>query len=71
MSDLAFRRHILVQSLILIEFLLSLTPKAKSKISPESKNKAAMYSFEFLDDEVCIFLAFLKVVFLHMYACNL
>jgi THO complex subunit 1 len=30
--DLAFRRHILVQSLIMLDFLLSLTPTAKSKI---------------------------------------
>jgi THO complex subunit 1 len=30
--DLAFRRHILVQSLIMLDFLLSLTPTAKSKV---------------------------------------
>ncbi|KAK6422318.1 hypothetical protein LTR95_016688, partial [Oleoguttula sp. CCFEE 5521] len=32
LSDLAFQRHIFVQALILIEFLLSLTEKAKLKI---------------------------------------
>lgn len=31
LSDLAFQRHILVQALILIDFLLSLTEKAKKK----------------------------------------
>jgi hypothetical protein len=31
LSDLAFQRHILVQALILLDFLLALTEKAKSK----------------------------------------
>ncbi|KAH0565656.1 hypothetical protein GP486_000946 [Trichoglossum hirsutum] len=44
-SELAFRRHILVQALILIDFLLSLTPKAKEKLSDlVSSNRAVLYS---------------------------
>ncbi|KAI9764697.1 MAG: hypothetical protein M1840_008089 [Geoglossum simile] len=44
-SELAFRRHILVQALILIDFLLSLTPKAKEKLSDlVSQNRAVLYS---------------------------
>ncbi|KAH0542175.1 hypothetical protein FGG08_003396 [Glutinoglossum americanum] len=43
-SELAFRRHILVQALILIDFLLSLTPKAKEKLSDlVSQNRAVLY----------------------------
>ncbi|KIW08110.1 uncharacterized protein PV09_01047 [Verruconis gallopava] len=33
LSDLAFQRHILVQALILLDFLLSLTEKSKKKLS--------------------------------------
>ncbi|KAI9889609.1 MAG: hypothetical protein M1814_005117 [Vezdaea aestivalis] len=44
-SDLAFRRHVMVQSLILIDFLLSLTTEAKAKnediVAP---NKPILYS---------------------------
>ncbi|KAG9957610.1 nuclear matrix protein, partial [Aureobasidium melanogenum] len=51
LSDLAFQRHILVQGLILIDFLLSLTEKAKKKwtdvekANPKSANKGLLYSF--------------------------
>lgn len=48
-SDLAFRRHILVQALIIVDFLLGLTPKAKKKLENAS-NKSVLYSFT-LDDE--------------------
>ena len=48
-SDLAFRRHILVQALILVDFLLSLTPKAKKKLEHTS-NKSVLYSYT-LNDE--------------------
>ena len=48
-SDLAFRRHILVQALILLDFLLSLTPKAKKKLENTS-NKSVLYAYSF-DDE--------------------
>jgi THO complex subunit 1 len=43
-SDLAFQRHILVQALILVDFLLSLTPKAKKKLDHTS-NKSVLYSY--------------------------
>ncbi|GAB7350632.1 hypothetical protein MBLNU459_g1195t1 [Dothideomycetes sp. NU459] len=51
LSDLAFQRHILVQGLILIDFLLSLTEAAKKKwadierTNPKSANKTLLYSF--------------------------
>lgn len=48
-SDLAFRRHILVQALILVDFLLSLTPKAKKKLG-QTSNKSVLYAYT-LDEE--------------------
>lgn len=51
-SDLAFRRHILVQALILVDFLLSLTPKAKKKLEG-STNKSVLYSYTLSEDDVC------------------
>lgn len=46
LSDLAFQRHILLQALILIDFLLSLTEKAKKKLaSVEHPNKSMLYDF--------------------------
>ncbi|KAK7751498.1 hypothetical protein SLS62_006583 [Diatrype stigma] len=51
-SDLYFRRHILIQALIIIEFLLSLTPLAKSKLaSIKQPNKAVVYNEHVLSDE--------------------
>ncbi|KAL8790779.1 MAG: hypothetical protein Q9213_000403 [Squamulea squamosa] len=50
-SDLAFRRHILVQGLILIDFLLSLTPKAKKKLEKTS-NKSVLYNYTLPDEEI-------------------
>ncbi|KAK4956556.1 hypothetical protein LTR10_006083 [Elasticomyces elasticus] len=45
LSDLAFQRHITVQALILIDFLLSLTEKAKKKLAAlDSSNKSMLYS---------------------------
>lgn len=52
-NDVAFRRHILVQSLILLDFLLSLTPNAKAKLS-DSTNKSVLYSYVLSDDDVSI-----------------
>ncbi|KAL8993612.1 MAG: hypothetical protein Q9169_006215 [Polycauliona sp. 2 TL-2023] len=49
-SDLAFRRHILVQGLILVDFLLSLTPKAKKKLENTS-NKSVLYSYTLPEEE--------------------
>lgn len=48
-SDLAFQRHILVQALILVDFLLSLTLKAKKKLDHTS-NKSVLYNYT-LDEE--------------------
>lgn len=48
--DVAFRRHILVQALIILDFLLSLTPTAKLKMS-DSMNKAVLYSFTLSDED--------------------
>ncbi|KAJ8107750.1 hypothetical protein OPT61_g8650 [Boeremia exigua] len=45
LSDLAFQRHILVQALILIDFLLTLTEKAKSKPLYQNAQKAMQYNF--------------------------
>ncbi|KAI6835554.1 nuclear matrix protein [Hortaea werneckii] len=49
LSDLAFQRHIMVQALILIDFLLSLTEQAKKKLkdvrdSP-NPNRSVLYGF--------------------------
>ncbi|KAL8843016.1 MAG: hypothetical protein Q9176_002319 [Flavoplaca citrina] len=49
-SDLAFRRHILVQGLILVDFLLSLTPKAKKKLENAS-NKSVLYNYTLPEEE--------------------
>ncbi|KAI9786179.1 MAG: hypothetical protein M1839_007589 [Geoglossum umbratile] len=55
-SELAFRRHILVQALILIDFLLSLTPKAKEKLSDlVSQNRAVLYSHTLSPEDVSNF----------------
>lgn len=43
-SDTAFRRHVLVQALILIDFMLSLTPKAKARLA-DATNKSVLYGF--------------------------
>ncbi|KAL8715036.1 MAG: hypothetical protein Q9220_000993 [cf. Caloplaca sp. 1 TL-2023] len=49
-SDLAFRRHILVQALILVDFLLSLTPRAKKKLQ-QTSNKSVLYSYNLAEDD--------------------
>ncbi|KAE8144410.1 THO complex subunit 1 transcription elongation factor-domain-containing protein [Aspergillus avenaceus] len=43
-NDTAFRRHVLVQALILLDFMLSLTPMAKTKIA-DLTNKSVLYGF--------------------------
>lgn len=52
LSDLAFQRHIMVQALILIDFLLSLTEKAKKKLASTkvATNRSMLYDFT-LDKE--------------------
>ncbi|PQE22233.1 guanylate kinase protein [Rutstroemia sp. NJR-2017a WRK4] len=53
-SDLSFRRHILVQILIIMDFLLSLSSKAKEKLAkalPDNPNKSVMYADQTLSEE--------------------
>ncbi|KAL8774527.1 MAG: hypothetical protein Q9209_000900 [Squamulea sp. 1 TL-2023] len=50
-SDLAFRRHVLVQGLILVDFILSLTPKAKKKLE-NTPNKSVLYNYTLPDEEI-------------------
>ncbi|KAK0646106.1 THO complex subunit 1 transcription elongation factor-domain-containing protein [Cercophora newfieldiana] len=51
-SDVAFRRNILVQALIVMDFLLGLSPAAKEKLSSILiPNKSVMYSDHKLSDE--------------------
>ncbi|PYI12070.1 THO complex subunit Tho1 [Aspergillus sclerotiicarbonarius CBS 121057] len=49
-NDTAFRRHVLVQALILLDFMLSLTPKAKAKLA-DLTNKSVLYGFVLNDDD--------------------
>ncbi|EPE06164.1 guanylate kinase [Ophiostoma piceae UAMH 11346] len=51
-SDLTFRRHFLLQALIIMEFLLSLSSKSKGRLAPTSiSNKSVAYSEHTLSDE--------------------
>lgn len=52
LSDLAFQRHILVQALILIDFLLTLTEGSKSKPFYQNAQKAMQYSFTLREEDV-------------------
>ena len=52
LSDLAFQRHILVQALIMIDFLLTLTEEAKSKPYYQDAQKSMQYPFTLRDQEV-------------------
>jgi hypothetical protein len=52
LSDLAFQRHILVQALILIDFLLTLSEKSKSKPFYEKAQKAMQYNFTLREEDV-------------------
>lgn len=52
LSDLAFQRHILVQALILIDFLLTLTEKSKSKPFYQNAQKAMQYNFTLREEDV-------------------
>jgi THO complex subunit 1 len=52
LSDLAFQRHILVQALILIDFLLSLTEMAKKKRDALNlQNKSLLYAYTLNEDD--------------------
>lgn len=49
LSDLSFQRHILVQAMILLEFLLSFTEKAKKKLHARTQQK---YQFTLSEEDV-------------------
>ncbi|KAF2133429.1 nuclear matrix protein [Dothidotthia symphoricarpi CBS 119687] len=51
LSDLAFQRHILVQALILVDFLLTLTEKSKNKALYQNAQKAMQYDFTLRDED--------------------
>lgn len=48
--DIAFRRHILVQALIMIDFLLSLAPSAKAKFEGLT-NKSVLYAYTLSEED--------------------
>ena len=62
LSDLAFQRHILVQALILIDFLLTLTEKAKSKPLYQKGQKAMQYTFTMREQDVSVRHFFVNLV---------
>lgn len=49
-QDIAFRRHILVQALILLDFLLSLSPASKAKMVGLT-NKSVLYAFTLSEED--------------------
>ncbi|KAL4976556.1 THO complex subunit 1 transcription elongation factor-domain-containing protein [Aspergillus desertorum] len=49
-NDTAFRRHVLVQALILLDFMLSLTSKSKAKLT-DLTNKSVLYGFVLSDED--------------------
>ncbi|KPI39550.1 THO complex subunit 1 [Cyphellophora attinorum] len=49
--DVAFRRHILAQALIMLDFLLSLSPSAKAK-NQGLTNNSVLYGFTLSDEDV-------------------
>jgi THO complex subunit 1 len=49
-SDTAFRRHVLVQALILLDFLLSLTSQSKSRLV-DTTNKSVLYGFTLNEED--------------------
>ncbi|KAI1096578.1 THO complex subunit 1 transcription elongation factor-domain-containing protein [Rostrohypoxylon terebratum] len=51
-SDLYFRRHILIQALIILDFLLSLTPEARAKLANiKAQNRSVVYGDQTLGDD--------------------
>ncbi|KAH8674019.1 guanylate kinase [Xylariales sp. PMI_506] len=52
MSDLFFRRHILIQAIIVLDFLRSLTPTAKAKHTHiQQPNRSVMYGDKSISEE--------------------
>ncbi|KAI2612119.1 THO complex subunit 1 transcription elongation factor-domain-containing protein [Hypoxylon fragiforme] len=51
-GDLYFRRHILIQAFIVLDFLLSLTPQARAKLANiKVQNRSVIYGDQTLGDE--------------------
>lgn len=50
-SDLAFRRHIMVQSLIIVDFLLSQSPKSKKKLE-HLNTRNLQYGYTLSEDNI-------------------
>ncbi|KAI0024914.1 THO complex subunit 1 transcription elongation factor-domain-containing protein [Xylariomycetidae sp. FL0641] len=51
-SDLYFRRHILIQAFIILDFLLSLTPQARAKLANITpQNRSVVYADKVLVEE--------------------
>lgn len=60
-SDLTFRRHFLLQALIIVEFLISLSPSAKKRLATASTpNKSVTYSDHILSEEDAAWVAKMK-----------
>lgn len=71
-SDLAFRRHIFVQALILVDFLLSLTPKAKTKLADlNTPNKSVQYQYTLSEENVCVHFHFRPVAGINSCECTI
>ncbi|KAI9704526.1 MAG: hypothetical protein M1820_005600 [Bogoriella megaspora] len=51
LSDIAFQRHVLVQALIMIDFLLSLTEKGKKRLIDLKAQKALMFGFTLSEED--------------------
>ncbi|KAJ6444657.1 nuclear matrix protein [Purpureocillium lavendulum] len=53
-SDLSFRRHVLVQALIITDFILSMSAGAKEKLANMvASNKSVMYGEQLNEENVC------------------
>ncbi|KAJ8120646.1 hypothetical protein ONZ43_g2695 [Nemania bipapillata] len=50
-GDLYFRRHILIQAFIILDFLLSLTPQARAKIANVQQNRSVVYADKNLGED--------------------
>ncbi|KAI1769079.1 THO complex subunit 1 transcription elongation factor-domain-containing protein [Hypoxylon sp. FL1150] len=51
-GDMYFRRHILIQAFIVLDFLLSLTSQARAKLANiKAQNRSVIYSDQKLEDE--------------------
>jgi hypothetical protein len=56
MSDLSLHRHILVQALIMLDFLLSVTEKGKQRTIDLKGQKSLIYPFTLSDEDVSLLL---------------